>query len=396
MGWGEGRLLDAACLEHLRTALCTLNIDAAMLTDHSTHLGEVTFRDMLWIADGDEPELDTDGTPIANRMVCPDGHRALVMVGNEDQLMSVGLRRQPIMTSVVAELEAAYDADGPEGVQMFRDAGALVFIPHTEQRSVDYLRTIGIDGMEIFNLHASIDPRIRGPHLGLDSDFLSTLLEFVNDDGELEPDLLFLSFFAESDNYLNKWDTLLAEGQHVTGVAGTDAHENSFPGLMSDGERGDSYRRMMRWFQNYLLVREVGYDGVREALDHGRGYVSFDVFGTPVNFDFFATSGAQTFDMGDDAPPGSTLHVTAPRLHESVPSNPYPQIRTRLLRSTPAGAVEVLASSDSDLEIVAEPGVYRAEARITPHHLRPYLGHLADALIEEHVWIYSNPIYVRP
>ena len=35
---------------------------------------------------------------------------------------------------------------------------------------------------------------------------------------------------------------------------------------MSDGERVDSYRRMMRWFSNWLLVTDVDPAGVKEAL----------------------------------------------------------------------------------------------------------------------------------
>ncbi len=30
-------------------------------------------------------------------------------------------------------------------------------------------------------------------------------------------------------------------------TVGTDAHENSFPIMLRDGERGDSYRRLLRW-----------------------------------------------------------------------------------------------------------------------------------------------------
>ena len=49
-----------------------------------------------------------------------------------------------------------------------------------------------------------------------------------------------------------------------------------------------------------------------------------------------------------------------------------------------------------------EPGVYRAEIRIMPWHLRAYLGFddirlLDDAELAgtDYVWVYGNPIYVR-
>lgn len=39
---------------------------------------------------------------------------------------------------------------------------------------------------------------------------------------------------------------------------GNDCHRDTFPQLLPDGERIDSYRRMMLWFTNHLLVRLRG------------------------------------------------------------------------------------------------------------------------------------------
>lgn len=48
---------------------------------------------------------------------------------------------------------------------------------------------------------------------------------------------------------LQKLDGLLARGP-IVAAAGTDAHENVLPTLLRDGERGDSDRRMLRWFSS--------------------------------------------------------------------------------------------------------------------------------------------------
>jgi len=32
---------------------------------------------------------------------------------------------------------------------------------------------------------------------------------------------------------------------------------------------------------------------------------------------------------------------------------------------------------------------------MVPEHARPHLGRLADSLVREVVWVYSNTIYVR-
>ena len=66
------------------------------------------------------------------------------------------------------------------------------------------------------------------------------------------------------------------------GTGGCDAHENTFTQLMPDGERGDSFRRMMIWHTHHLLVDSVDRDGIMEALGRGRLYLTFEVLGTPV------------------------------------------------------------------------------------------------------------------
>ena len=396
-GFGDGELRDEVCLAHLREGICNLRLDAVFLTDHAPHIEETSFASALWIAEGDEAIVDAAGETVANHMRCEDGHRVLLTAGSENALMPLALERHVIASDDQDELRAAYDATGPDAVTAFREAGGLAWIAHTEDKSLELLRSLGLDGLEIYNLHANIDPDIREEHLGLDPfSFAGDLFRFANPRSGLEPDFAILTFLSENRNALDKWDTLLAEGFRVAGTAGTDAHENALPGLLSDGERGDSYRRMMRWFSNHLLVLERTLEATRDALRVGRAYVSFDIFGLPMDFDFYATSGAESYEMGGDAPVGSTLHVARPHLPEDFPSEPAPEIVVRLLRAADGGAIEVASAASGDLEYtVSEPGVYRAEVRITPHHAAPYLGNLAERLVRPLPWVYSNPIYAR-
>lgn len=397
MGWVDGSLHDPTCLAHMRAAACDLNIDALSLTDHSNWIFQAQFDEMFWPEAGDEIIHDASGNHVASTWACPGGHRVLVTVGTENALMPIGLAHHVIETTDPTALDDAYDADGPAAVGAFRTAGALVFVAHTESRALDYLRTLGADGIEIYNLHANVDPHIRQDWLGLGmGDYLPDLLLFLDRRARLEPDLSFLSFFSENANDLAKYDALGAEGVHVTAIAGTDCHENTFPDLMPDGERGDSYRRMMRWFGNYLLVDDVTYDGTRDALTSGRSYIAFDAFGTPVGFDFRAEVGATVTEMGGTAPPGATvLQVMRPHLDPSVPSSPAPRVILRLLRSGIAGVEEVASTEDFMLTYFAMvPGAYRAEVHIVPEHVRPYLGAVADRFVHDYVWIYSNAIQV--
>lgn len=396
-GWVDGALADAACLANLRAALCALRLDAAMLTDHAPHVDEVSLERGLWLEPGDEPITTADGSVTASRLACPDGHRVLVTVGSENALMALGLERHPADPSDPAALLAAYDADGPDAVATFRAAGALVWQAHTEGRSLDTLRALGLDGLEIYNLHANLGPDIREEHLGLDPlGYVPALLEFTEPRLRLPPDLAVLAFLSENQPSLDRWDALLAEGQRIAGTAGCDAHENTLPMMMADGERADSFRRMMIWVQNHVLVDDASPAALDEALDRGRLYVAFEIFGTPVGFDFHADRGEGAIaEMGDDAPVGATLRVTAPRLPEGFPADPAPRLTLRLLRSTASGAVEVARSEGAMLEhVTTEPGPYRAEVRMVPEHARPALGTRADTLIRELVWVYSNPIFV--
>ncbi len=393
-GWVDGALGDEACLMHFRRALCTLRIDAAMITDHAPFINEVPFSDGLWLDAADEPISEPGGEPYASRMACDDAHRVLLTVGSENDLMPIILRRHPGDPSDADALGAIYDGSEVANADAFRAAGGLVWAAHTETQPIERLRDVDIDGLEVFNLHASADPRIR-EILGLDSAYVGELLKFVDVRRGLEPDLAVLAFLETNRPALDTWDTLLAEGRRPAGSGGCDAHENTFPMILGDGERTDSYRRMMMWITNMLLVDEVSPDGIAEALAAGRLYVTHEVFGTPIGFDFVGESGEARFDMGDDAPLGATLRVTRPRLPDGFPSEPPPIITLHLLRAAEGGAVEVASADADELVYVADQaGAYRVEVRMVPEHTRPYLRRSADALIREKIWVYSNPIFV--
>jgi hypothetical protein len=394
-GWEEGALANPECLEHFRDGLCRTHTDMAALTDHAPHVNEVSFEQALWLTGDEELVRNEDGDVYAAYMPCEDGHRVLLTVGSENELMPVNLRRHPGATTDPAMLEEIYDGSTPEALQMFRDAGALVLIAHTEQYPLETLRAS--DGIELYNIHANYDPRIRSEWLGrTDAEYLTRLLAFIDTRSALEPDLLFLGGFEENTADLDKWDTLLSEGVHMPAFAGCDAHENTFSGMTRDGERGDSYRRILRFYSNHVLVTDVTVEAFEEAFRASRLYVAFEAYGTPMGFDYVGEMGAETFEIGTTAPVGATLRVTRPALPSDHPSEPAPAIRMRILRSTAGGRTEVAAGTGETLEFVAtEAGAYRAEVWIVPEHARPYLGREADSMIRDVPWVYANPIHVE-
>jgi hypothetical protein len=343
-----------------------------------------------------------DGEPRASRMTCPDGHQVLFTVGGENDLMPVALDHHPDGVTG-APLHDWYNADTPEAMAAFRDDGGLAWLPHSESRTLDHIRELAPDGMEIYQLHANIDPDIRRDYLGLDSaGAIQAVAEFADTtDTELEPDLALISFLLPNTNSIDKWDALLGEGMHISGSAGTDAHENSLPITLRDGERGDSYRRMLRWFANLALVADPHDPAqVEQAYRDGRFFVAFELFGTPVGFDLVATGAGDPIEMGGQvgATAGASLELTIPTVYQLDPSLPAPEIRGRILRVDADGVTELTAGPGPVLTVPLDaPGAYRAEVLITPHHLGVYLGHLGTADADrEQVWIYANPVYVTP
>jgi hypothetical protein len=395
-----GGVPDEECLAHLRAALCTTRQDYAALTDHDDTMADEDFATLFSMRGEDEAITDPGGAQVAARLACPDGHRVLVTVGGENELMPIMLDRHPDAPDVDAR-HAIYNGDTAAEAQAFRDAGGLVWIPHSEQRTVDHIRDIAPTGMEVYQLHANIDPDIREDFLGLDpSGAIAAVVEFADTNpGGPEPDLAILSFLSPNQPSLDKWDELLGEGVRLVGSGGTDAHENALPITLADGERGDSYRRMLRWFANVVLTEAADDPAQIEAdLARGRAFLVFEVFGTPVGFDVHAT-GAATAELGDEvaATAGATLEVTVPTVHELAPGLPAPAITGIIWKVTAAGRTMVTSGAGPTLTApLDEVGAYRVEIRITPRHLRGYLRDLGPDLADaEYAWIYASPIYVR-
>lgn len=392
---------DETCLGHLRAGLCATRIDFAALSDHDGSMADEDFETLFLVRGQDQLVRDAGGNPIASRLACPGGHKLLVMVGSENPIMPIMLDRH--VTGTVAERHDLYNADTPAAVAAFRAAGATVWIAHTEQRTTAQLVELEPDGIEIYNLHANLDPAIRRDFLGLSEDgALTAALTFAGMDADgPEPDLALLSFLEPSTPALTRWNELLAMGRHVVGSAGTDAHENTLPITLKDGERGDSYRRLLRWFGNIVLVADPTDPAqIKDAVRAGQMFVAFELLGTPVGFDARAVTADRVVELGGtvavDA--GATLEVAVPTVLELSPTLPAPSIRARVLRIDHDGVTEVAAGTGPTLSVALDRvGAYRVEVLMTPHHLGPYLGRLGPAHAErEQPWIYGNPIYVNP
>jgi hypothetical protein len=368
---------DEACLGSLRDALCDAAIDTAFVTDHPAHAAEQRFEDMLL----SRPELgDVAVDGIANRMACADGTTTLTLPGIEDELMPVALDRH--VADDATSNDAIYNGTGPDTIAAEVAAGALVLQAHTESRALPALlasQEAGLGGVEMFNLHAMLDPDLR-EFLGLDPLApIAALAPFLSADTDAEPDLAFLAFYEEQSVSIGRWDAMNAVAPTV-GTAGTDAHENAFPGLATDGERFDSYRRMMSWFSNVLLVDGDDPADAEAALREGRLFVAFESLGTPQGFDV-SWDGREMSGSGEV---GGELVVTCPTLAPESPRD----------GAEPEISVSVLKDGEPWQEgcgafPVVEPGVYRVRVDIVPHHLTGFLDD-QQQLVRPFPWLYSG------
>ncbi|MSQ01900.1 MAG: hypothetical protein EXR71_08410 [Myxococcales bacterium] len=369
---------DAPCLADLRAGLCDDAIDFAFFTDHPAAAASTAFADLFNPQEGDEA---VDG--VASRLHCDGGHEVLWLAGIEDELMPVGLDRH--VSDDPEENDRLYNGSDAETFAAEIAAGGVVLQAHTEGQTTEALLTrqqLGLHGVEFFNLHAMVDPNKREDDLGLEAlDYLTAAGPFISGGTSAEPDLVFLAFYQEQTVSLNRWDALGAVGPTL-GTAGTDAHQNALPMLMSDGERVDSYRRMMSWFSNYLLVDDNSPAAAEAALRASRSYVVFDALGTPNGF---AVRYGDRYWSSPDAELGQTFAVSCPSLAANSPTDTHvPTITATVYKDGlpwQAGCGEWT---------VTEAGVYRVRIDIVPEHLRRDLAEVAADFVHSYPWLYSQ------
>lgn len=378
--------MDLDCLADMKFALCHTRQDYAVLTEHDDSMADEDFEDLFLIQGGDQLILDGNDNPIAASIECADGRRVLLYTGGENDQMPIMIDEHP--SGTVAQRHDIYNAKDADTMELWRTLGGLGWYAHTEEKDLDKLRATRPNGLEIYNLHFNV----------LSPGSLEAVLQFSDTSAfGPEPDLAMLAFLSPNQSAIDKWHTLLGEGHRISGSGGTDAHQNVLPILLRDDERGDSYRRMIRWFSNVVLVQDpTDHVQIEDAVRAGRFFVAFDVMGTPVGFDLEA----EGVEIGGDVAVGTTITLTLPTVYELPAELPEPVIRGRILRIDSDGsATEVAEGAGPTLTatVTAEGVAYRAEVLITPLHWGPHLGNLGTEYAErEQVWIYSNPFYVLP
>jgi hypothetical protein len=336
---------------------------------------------------------------------CSNGHKPLVMAGFESRLIALGMTQH--LATAASEREAIYSTESSTlRADLQSLAEALVVIPHTESRSLETIRAVIPDAIEIYNVHANLDPKIRKQYLNESAfDPIPYLMSYLIDPySDLIPDFSFLTFVKVQSLYFEKWNALIAGGLRVTGVVGNDGHENLLSNPLTDGERLDSFRRILRMVNNHVYVASVTETEVKSALKNGRSSVVFEGLGSPTHYSFTAN---RKGDTSETARIGDSLSVnggsavfkaTPPSLHaQSTQGSVPPSVRMTLQRVNSDGSeTQVAETTNAPMEAeVTTLGNYRLNVYIRPRHLGEFLAQFAKLADEEFRWIVTNPITLK-
>lgn len=459
----ETGVANPTCLNQFREALCAALLDVAFVTDHPAHMREYPFEKLL----GHRPELGDKllgppGSPYGNLVQCPavgnvPAHTLVSTVGYEGtHVMPVGLHRHVTPESLEGGnlSDAVTLTQAKALVDAAHLAGGLVVNAHSEQAEISAQRLldVGVDAMEIYNIHANFLTVLGGAGGKTN---LGRIFELDAFFGPKEtspwPDLLvMLMLDVQPEAAFQKWQEVLGQ-KHVTAVIGNDTHQNvkldgyctpggdfeavcdsmaeTYPNLvkvlksggapyLADGERLDSYKRQLRIISDRVLIPAVEdesagvVEAVKTALQEGRNWVWFDLMGEPENVDFVAKSSTSWVEMGGTIHVGDTLWLRSPlrcvpslwapwTVAETQAPGDESTVRTLVWHVAPGAKAatlvkEVAGFAKAESWVADKPGRYHLEVRLTPKHLRKWLQALGKYADVEQRWAVSNPVNVVP
>lgn len=324
-------------------------------------------------------KTDVDVVIVTDHNILVHGFEGYYKEKNKKILMLIGEEvhdqaRDPQKNHLLvfdANREMATFADNPQNlIDQVRESGGLSFLAHPDDPEAKAFKETDISwedwsvrnytGIELWNA-------------------LSELKTVV-------PTLLHGAFYAffpafvanqPIPNTLARWDELLASGNKVVAIGGSDAHALHM-------NMGPIHRVIFPYEFHFRTVNthallsgplsgDVTSDKalLYKALAAGHCFVGYDLPAPTNGFRFSAQGRESTAIMGDEIP--AKFGVT---LQAKVPSH----AEIRLLKD--GQVIQTWSNQLSCTHITSEPGVYRIEA------FRHYLG-------KKRGWIYSNPIYVR-
>lgn len=297
------------------------------------------------------------------------GQRVLRLMGQEVNDQNLEPERNHLLCHFVSSDLNGAAADPQTLIDTVAERGGLTFLAHPLERpglgaAAQTYPWISWDisnftGLELWNAMSDAKWRLRSIPRGLLGAYL--------------PYWVLNQPFPE---LLAKWDELLANGQKVVAIGGSDAHAWSITWKMFT-QVIYPYEYLFRAVNTHILLAEplapnpkLAQQQIYHALKSGHCYVSNDLVAPPQGFLFSGSSGLQQAHMGDTLYLQKTgvLRVTCPR-----------RASITLLKNGNVFA----QGTGKFLEVeITDPGVYRVEAQ------RWFWG-------ARRGWVYSNPIYVE-
>ena len=154
------------------------------------------------------------------------------------------------------------------------------------------------DGVEVFSLHTNA--KQMNAFLFIYEAFWSF---------RSYPELTLARHFQRPDSNLEQYDREAAMRRLLL-FSGVDAHSNLGLKLSDDANnhwiriKFDDYRSIFRLVRNHVLLpddEELTKESLIRALKEGQAYVSFDVLGSGVGFNFYAEGSGETVSMGGES-----------------------------------------------------------------------------------------------
>lgn len=447
----NGDTPNPGCLADLRASLCASGHDFVLLTDHPAHMQAHPF-DRVLLHDAAAGDQLVEGGAVHNRLRCPDDRVVVLAVGYEaTHTMPLGLHAHVDPALYAGLTDAKPLAEAKALIDGLKAGGAVTAIAHSEEPDLSAARIVevGLDAMEWYNPHGNFKTALGGDNIAGEPDkvleLLQGLLPFMaGADSGAHPDLVYLRLLPSWPvEGFAKWREV-QRARPITGLLGSDVHQNvavdpicaqdnpllqaacvaaaeavlpdALAGLvtggtltMSDGDRLDSFARILRWLENRILTPPGDLDlaQLQDSLRNGRSYGLFAVFGDPQGLRFAGRAPDDALLwIGDAAPGPVALELRVPARPVALNGAPFTpadgdqaEVRAELWRTDANGSTKVHESIGlgQTIPLVADvPGAYHVELWIRPQHLRGALGS-EDALADTwYLWVITNPIRVTP
>ena len=328
-------------VEEIAQAAQNAGLDYAVLTDHNT---------LQPLRDGKEGWYVNTLILISTELSLPDGH-------------FLALNLPPDFT---------WDRNNTQrAINQVNAAGGFGYFAHPISRwPWTNWNVTGFTGMELTNLSSLFHQEGTSQPLRLIGNFMRDYL--ANSNRAMQRTMM-----VASDGSLERWSEMIKSRQTV-GIGSVDAHA-----LIKIGGRElriPSYGDIFRSLQIHILVpesfnRDINHDKrlVYSALQNGRCYTAYTIWGDPSGFQYSASRSGQSVVMGQPiAREGGSV-----TLRVRVPGNQ--RTTTRIFR----GPDRIFSTTLKSFSVPAPvAGAYRAEVDVTRD------GRLVP-------WVISNPIYVR-